>query len=94
MAARREKFETAYFWQFLRNSPPFLAHRVATIAKIRQFLGGIWTVVQECFLPVLYCLSAAMHLFSSLLLFLVPLVTGMNILPSFIIYLLNDLMTS
>ena len=61
------------FGNFCRNSPPFLAHRVATIAKIRQFLDGIWTVVQECFLPVLHCLSAAMHLFSSCRLFSVSI---------------------
>ena len=67
MAARREKFETAYFWQFLTQfSAVCGAPFDATIAKIRQFLDGIWTVVQECFLPVLHCLSAAMHLFSSL----------------------------
>jgi len=43
-------------------------HPVARVAKIRQFLDGIWTVVQRCFLSVLHCLSSAMHLFSSLFL--------------------------
>jgi len=43
----------------------FLAHPVATIARIRQFLGDILTVVQGNFLPLLHCLSSAMHLFSS-----------------------------
>jgi len=48
-------------WQFCRDFPPFLAHPVAIIAKIRQFLHGVWTAVQRRFLPVLHCLSSAMH---------------------------------
>ena len=63
--ARREKFETAYFWQFLPRFSAVLAHPVAIIAKIRQFLYGVWTAVQRSFLPVLHCHSSAMHLCSS-----------------------------
>ena len=39
--------------------------------KIRQFVYGVWTAVQRRFLPVLHCLSSAMHLCSSLFLALV-----------------------
>jgi len=37
------------FGNFCRDSLPFLAHTVATIAKIRQFLNGLCTVVQGTF---------------------------------------------
>jgi len=42
------------FGNFCGNSPPFLEHPVAAIAKIRHFPDGIWTVVQGRFLPVLH----------------------------------------
>jgi len=53
------------FGNFCRDFPPFLAHPVPIKAKIRQFLYGVWTAVQRRFLPVLHCLSSAMHLCSS-----------------------------
>jgi len=37
------------FGNVCRDSLPFLAHPVATIAKIRQFLNGLCTVVQRRF---------------------------------------------
>jgi len=37
------------FGNFCRDFLPILAHPVATIAKIRQFLNGLYTVVQRKF---------------------------------------------
>jgi len=43
VTAQTVEFQTAYFWQFLRR---FLAHPVVNIAKSRQFLDNVCTVVQ------------------------------------------------
>jgi len=60
LTVKIDNLKPCIFWQFL-------AHPVATIAKSRQFLAWMACAMwfRGSFLPVLHCLSSAMHLFCS-----------------------------
>ena len=65
MAEQREEFQTAYFGQFLLRFSAFCRTLWHQLQNVDSFWMAYALWCRGSFLPVLHCLSSAMHLFSS-----------------------------